>query len=239
MHTRSDFLVAGTLAAIAGPVTTRAAATTPPAAKASPSPSPEPSLPPLQFDLAAFDKTLDVAAPHRHLFAAKKIAGGDAFSAIRSTLNAYAEIGVAWKSVAPVAVLYHSAVFLGFDDAMWNDYFVPLRLKVRHDLPGIAKDFDTVYDPKKRGNPCLHKAGGKRDSSIESLIADADAHFFVCNNAAEGFARFIAEHLKKRPADVYADLAAHLAPNASLVPAGVWAVHAVQERKYTLLQASL
>lgn len=236
MHTRSEFLTAGAVAALTPGL---ASAATPPATKSSPSPSPEPPLPPLQFDLAAFDKTLGVSAPHRHLFAAKKAAGGDVLSAMRNTLNAYADIGAASSDVMPVAVLYHGAVFIGFDDAMWNEYFIPLHAKGFHDLPEIAKDFETIYDAKKIGNPCLHKTGGKHDSSIEALVADAGSRFYVCNNAASAFARYIGGHLKRRPGDVYANLAAHLVPNAMLVPAGVWAVHAVQERKYTLLQASL
>jgi hypothetical protein len=39
--------------------------------------------------------------------------------------------------------------------------------------------------------------------------------------------------------DVYSDFAHHLVNNAMLVPAGVWAVHAIQEQRFTLLQTSL
>jgi hypothetical protein len=236
VQTRSEFLANGTLAALA-PVAGAAGAS--PRPSASPSPSPEPSLPPMRFDVAAFDAMLNVAAPHRHLFASTKLEGAIVLGAMRNTLNAYRDIGIAWSDVRPVAVLYHGmSVTLGFDDAVWNEYFIPMQTKDKH-ADEFSKDFNTLYDPKKRGNPCLHKQGGHEDLSIESLVADAGARFFVCNNATQGFARIAARHFKKPVDAVYEYLKAHLVPNASLVPAGVWAVHAIQEQRYTLLQASL
>lgn len=61
----------------------------------------------------------------------------------------------------------------------------------------------------------------------------------MCNHATEGVASGVARKLGKNPADVYKTMSTHLVPNAMLVPAGVWAVHAVQERHYTFLPASL
>ncbi len=231
MQTRFDFLAAGTFAALT-PALASAAAT-----PASPKPSPEPSMPPLHFDLAGFNSILAVPAPHRHLFASTKLDGGAVLAAMRNTLNAYVDVGISLHDVFPVATMYHGAsVLLAFDDAMWNEYFIPLRAKGPSQRE-FFKDFDTVYDAKTHGNPCLHKKGGHEDTSVESLVADAGARFFICNNATVGFARFIAGRLKKQAVAVYNDLASHLVPNGALVPAGVWAVHAIQERKYTLLQA--
>lgn len=240
MQRRSDFLALGALAAVAAPAAARAAVATPrPSASPQPSATPQP-IPPLQFDRTAFDAALDVPAPHRHLFAAVTLDGGEVFGAMRNTLNAYSDIGTPLRDVHPVAVLYHGlAVLLGFDDSMWNQYFIPLRAALAEIDGAVAKDFASVYDGKKRGNPSLHKTGGRDDASIETLAAEANARFFLCNNATQGFSRFIATHLKKSSVAVYTDLAAHLVPNASLVPAGVWAVHAVQEHKYTLLQATI
>jgi intracellular sulfur oxidation DsrE/DsrF family protein len=229
MQNRSDFLGLGSLAMLA---------TVGAVASPGPSPSAEP-IPPLRFDLAEFDALLKTDARHRHLFASTKIDGGEVLVAIRNTLNAYGDVGIAAHDVRPVAVLYHGvSVLLGFDDAMWNEYFLPLH-GAAPKLGEFAKDFNTIYDAKKRGNPCFHKTGGRDDSSIESLVADAGARFFVCNNATRAFAQFVATRLKKKPPEVYAALAGHLVSNATLVPAGVWAVHAVQERNYTLLQATL
>ena len=244
MQSRSEFLAGGALAFLA-PAAGASPVASPPAARSaspSPSPSPEPSLPPLHFDLAAFDAMLNVAVPHRHLFASTKLEDAVVLAGMRNTLNAYHDIGVSLAEVRPVAVLYHGlSVTLGFDDTIWNEYFIPIFApKGKHVTSDDAtKDFDTVYDAKKRGNPCLHKQGGHEDISIESLVADAGARFFVCNNATEGFARYVARHLNKSAVSVYENLVAHLGPNTILVPAGVWAVHAIQERRYTVEQCSL
>ncbi len=197
-------------------------------------------MPPLNFDMAAFDAALNTGAQHRHMFASVLIEGGLVLGQMRGVLDAYEEIGISAKAVHPVAVLYHGgSVLLAFDDAMWNDYFIPMQPKATKDLNEYAKDFDTIYTAgKTKGNPCLHKTGEKDDSSIESLVADG-ANFFVCNNATKGFASYIARTLKLNRLDVYRKLAAHLVPNAMLVPAGIWAVPAVQERRYTYQQSTL
>jgi hypothetical protein len=41
------------------------------------------------------------------------------------------------------------------------------------------------------------------------------------------------------PAAAYAKLASNLVPHAMLVPAGVWAVHALQEARFTYEQVTL
>jgi hypothetical protein len=197
---------------------------------------------PLNFEIAAFDLALATTALHKHLFTSVKIDGGEVFGAMRGTLDAYAGMGVSLKDVKPVAVLYHGfAIALGFDDLVWNELFLPLLALNAADARSIdlKKDFDTVVDPKKKGNPCLHKTGGDFDTSIESLVADAGARIFMCNHATEGAASVLAHKLGKNAADVYKTMSTHLVPNAMLVPAGVWAVHAVQERHYTFLPTSL
>jgi hypothetical protein len=107
-------------------------------------------------------------------------------------------MGVSLKDVKPVAVLYHGyAIALGFDDLVWNQFFLPLLAMNATDERSIdaKKEFDTVVDPKKKGNPCLHKQGGDFDTSIESLIADAGARIFMCNHATEGVASGVARKL--------------------------------------------
>jgi len=102
-----------------------------------------------------------------------------------------------------------------------------------------ARQIASVRKNDGRGNPCLREQGGANDTSIRALVADAGARFFVCNNAAHGVANAIGSSLGKSPDAVYNDFAQHLVPNAMLVPAGVWAVHAIQEQRFTLLQTSL
>ena len=235
MTTRSEFLGAGAAAAAQLAAASPAAKASP---AASPSPNPQPSFPPLHFDVPAFDAVLNVAAPHKHLFASAKINGGLILDGARNTIDAYRDIGVSIKDVQPAAVFYHFSSCLGYNDKIWNEYLIPLQPKITA-ANEFTKDFASVYNGKTHGNPCLHKTGGAYDSSIESLIADSDARFFVCNNATTYFAATVAKQLKLDPLEVYATLAANLVPNAMLVPAGVWGIHAVQERHYTYLQATL
>jgi hypothetical protein len=233
MTTRSEFL-AGAVLSAAAPMTAS------PAPASSATPEPEPSFPPLHFDVSAFDAALETTAAHRHLFAATKVEGGLVLGQIRGVADAYASFGVTAMDVRPAAVFYHGeSVTLGFDDAIWNEYFIPVQAKSTHNLSVWEKDFRTVYDPRVRGNPCLHKTGKNDDTSIEYLVANLQARFFVCNQAAKGFSQIIARHLKLDPVAVYTRLSTHLVPNAMLVPAGIWAVHAIQERRYTYLQATL
>jgi hypothetical protein len=127
---------------------------------------------------------------------------------------------------------------LAFDDAIWNEYVIPMQGKHPKDSPQ-AQQIASVRKFGGAGNPCLREQGGENDTSIRGLIGDAGARFFVCNNAARGTANTIATSLGKSPDAVYGDLTHHLVPNAMLVPAGVWAVHAIQEQRFTLLQTSL
>jgi hypothetical protein len=227
MTTRKDFLAAGAVVA-AMPATALADA---------PAPA-RPKSPKLDFDLEAFDTLLDGAQAHKHLFAAVQIEGGEVFSAMRNTLNAYRDIGVDWSDVLPVAVLYHGfSILLAFDDLIWNRYVIPLAGKLKHANAGAQ--IASVRKNGGSGNPCLREQGGDWDISIRSLVADAGARFFVCNNAAIGIAHMTATTLGKPFDDVYSDFAHHLVNNAMLVPAGVWAVHAIQEQRFTLLQTSL
>lgn len=59
---------------------------------------------------------------------------------------------------------------------------------------------------------------------------------FVCNLATHGFASHVASTLRLDERAVYDDMVSHLLPAAMLVPAGVWAIHAIAERGYTMLQ---
>jgi hypothetical protein len=227
MTTRKDFLVAGTLAAaIPGSALADAPAVV------------HPKAPKLDFDLEAFNVLLDGAQAHKNLFAAVQIEGGEVLSAMRNTLNAYRDIGVEWSEVLPVAVLYHGfSILLAFDDLIWNRYIIPFSGKLKHG--NGAAQIASVRKLDVGGNPCLREQGGDGDTSIRSLVADAGARFFVCNNAALGTASMVAKALGKPFDAVYNDFAHHLVPNGLLVPAGVWAIHAIQEQRFTLLQTSL
>jgi hypothetical protein len=223
MQTRGDFLtIAGALAA----VPPMSGATPQPTASLAEAPSMEEVLP-RGFDTANFDAALATPAKHKYLFACISEVTV-ALAAIRSTLNAHHVLDVPPSEVAPAVVFYHGvSVLYGFDDAMWSRYVIPTDSAPT----SIAKG-------KITGNPILKKKGGDWDTSVPALVADANARFFVCNLATHGWATRIAKSLHLSAKDVYDNLASHMIPNAMLVPAGVWAIHAIQERQYTLLQFS-
>ncbi|HEV7179981.1 MAG TPA: hypothetical protein VGN11_08920 [Candidatus Baltobacteraceae bacterium] len=236
MASRKDFLAATALGALAP----AAAAASTPAPDAKHNAKPAGGAPHFAFDLASFDAALATQASHKHLFTATKIDGGTVFEAMRNTLKAYRDIGIAWTDVLPVAVLYHGAsIALGFDDSIWKSYFLPVARKHRKSPDDAVKDVLSIVTATTTGNPAMQKQGGDWDSSIPSLVADAGARIFICNNATGGFASYLARETGKHEDAVYEDLAHHLVPGAMLVPAGVWAVHAVQERRFTLLEATL
>ncbi|HTU82838.1 MAG TPA: hypothetical protein VMF61_11950 [Candidatus Acidoferrales bacterium] len=229
MSSRRDFLNAGALAALAPTI----AATPAPLPSPSSKPSPEPSFPPLAFDLAGFDAATSKPAQHRHMFASRTLDGGLVLDAIQTTLNAYASIGTTVSSVATAAVLYHGlSIMLAFDDAIWRDLLVPVAAK----LPGAAKTDFAKYTNAK-GNP-FRKPGSPDDPSMAGLAAGGTL-FFVCNYAARGFAEFMAHANGLAPAAVYDRMSKNMLPGASLVPAGVWAVHALQDRHYTYEQVTM
>jgi hypothetical protein len=54
-----------------------------------------------------------------------------------------------------------------------------------------------------------------------------------------GLAGSLAHDKGVSPAETYARLVEGLIPSATIVPAGVWAVLAIQERRYTYIQTTL
>jgi hypothetical protein len=227
MPSRRTFLAAGALAAAIP------AAAALPAGAAPASPAPEPTIAPLAFDLAHFDAIANRAARHRNMFATTKLERGSALEAVKNTLDAYALLKEPLDAIATAVVLYHGAsIVMAFDDAVWKELLVPAIPKA----PSFVKPDLTAYE-RATANPFL-VAKNNGDTSVPALVRSGTS-FFVCNNAAKGFAGFVAHALGGRPVDVYAQMVSGLVPGALLVPAGVWAVHALQERKYTYLQATL
>ncbi|HVA33492.1 MAG TPA: hypothetical protein VNG31_05050, partial [Candidatus Baltobacteraceae bacterium] len=122
MATRQSFiaanLLAGSLAALAAAAPARANSP-------SPSPAPKETIPPLEFDLAAFDAAAARPASHRHMFATTKVAGGVVLHAVQNTLDAYALLKEPLGAVTTAVVLYHGAsITMAFDDAIWKELIV-------------------------------------------------------------------------------------------------------------------
>ncbi len=236
MSTRKGFIAVSTSLAALAPLFERPLGAA--AAAAAPHlPSPGGQSPP-QFDLSTFETTLGAPATHRHLFASKLIDDGDVFDAVANTMDAYQLLGTSFSTIFPVAVLYHVGIALAFDDATWNDVLIPAAARlpawIRSALPATLKPGS--------GNPALHPAVGARPDdlfSIDALMAQTRLQLYVCNNALYGFSTTLSGLLHESQGTTYARLTQGLVPRATVVPAGVWAVHAIQERGFTLLQTSL
>lgn len=222
MNTRKDFLITASLAALA-PAAAQAAS---PAPSASPKRAKEPELR-FDFDQVRFNQILAKPATHRQCFGATKIDGGNVIDAMANTRNAYVDyLSEPGDAVHTVAVLYHgTAIALAFNDTVWNEFFFPV-------LKGAPKKLRDEFEDAKpgKGNPYRQDVAG--------AVAQG-ASFFVCHNAIAGFSHLIAGALKRSAQVVHAALMAGMLPGALAVPAGVMAINACQEAKFTYIQSSL
>ena len=128
------------------------------------------------------------------------------------------------------AVFYHgSSPLLALDDAMFAKY--PLASAIitfaGTAKPGIEKD--------ARANPGL--------TPLAELVTQHGASFLVCNNALSGIASWVAQQItpagskttRDQVVAIHDEMAQHFLPGATLVPAGVAALNAAQEARFTLL----
>jgi intracellular sulfur oxidation DsrE/DsrF family protein len=128
------------------------------------------------------------------------------------------------------AVFYHgSSPLLALDDAMFAKY--PLASAIIM-FAGTAK---AGIEKDARVNPEALLYG--------ELVAKHGASFFVCNNALSGIASWIAQQIapagsqttRDRVIAIHDELVQHFLPGATLVPAGVAALNAAQEARFTFL----
>jgi intracellular sulfur oxidation DsrE/DsrF family protein len=219
---RRTFVTAAAVVAATGAPSPVPAATAP-AVVASP-----PALPgdfydavPYKFDPKALAAVLEQPFPHRQVVAATSFSEGTAALAfMENTIKAYVDpiyFNAGPKSVHAAAVFYHGpSVYLALDDAMWAKY--PL-VEPAHTNEHAAK--------------------------MKDLVATYGASFFVCNNALSGLAGAIVQKLappgttptRAQVIALHDEFCAHFLPGVMLVPAGVAAINAAQEARFTYLRA--
>lgn len=218
MSTRKDFIAVSSLFALAPAIAD--AASPPPKTSSSPS---------FHFDKARFDAILAKPARHKQCFGATKIDGGNVISGMTNSMNAYEQfLGEGPGAMHAVAVLYHgAAIAIAMSDSVWNGILVPTLKKAPED---VRKEFADVTLGK--GNPYLGKTW------LQGAVARG-ASFFVCHNAILGFAGLAAGALKEPVEKTHAAIMAGIVPGALVVPAGVMAINACQEAKFTYIQSSL
>jgi len=195
-------------------------------AEAQPLPDPERTGAP--FDLNALMTRLSEPAKHRQVFASPRVADGAVLGYMRNSLDAYETgFGEPPGSLRVAAVFYGRGVALAIDDEAWNAYKLAEALK---------KFGESVSHPDRRGNPYWHAPQG--ENSLE-VLASRGAISMACNNALKGLATALSEAAGTHSEDVHAYLRRHLIPGAILVPAGVAALNAAQEARFTYVQATL
>jgi intracellular sulfur oxidation DsrE/DsrF family protein len=241
LSSRRSFLAAtGSLVATASALT---------AADAAPGPVP-PAV--SHFDRSIFEARLSQPYRHKQIFSSWNLAGGQAFHWMRNSLNAYQFTMGEGPGTLQVAVVFYSGggVASVFDDYAWRTYRLADMVKtVFHDhverTPGQFPHAATA-------NPYAHARSNLdlsatsttpgsiyADESMEAL-AKQGATFFACNNTIVQYATLLAAGPSAAGRDaeqIRNDLLAHMLPGTMLVPAGVAALVAAQEAKFTYAPA--
>ncbi|MGZ3496243.1 MAG: hypothetical protein ACXWNK_02465 [Vulcanimicrobiaceae bacterium] len=224
MTTRKEFLVAGTLAA-ATPLSAAAQSATPKAAATGP----------YVFDQDRFNVMLAKDAKHRQCFGCTKIAEGIVLTGMNNSIRAYEEdLREGPGAMHAAAVFYHGkSIVMAMSDTIWDEIVWPSKKITIEDVGA------EVWHGKHKGNPFYRSASSDpNDVSIRSL-AKHGASFFVCNNALQGMSSLFAQTMKLEYTSAYERLLAGIVPEAFVVPAGVMAINACQEAKFTYIQATL
>lgn len=178
--------------------------------------------PVLAFDRVAFEKILNRPFAHRQVFASTALGNGIVLHYMENSLAAYEHgFNEGPGTVHAAAVLYGTSLSLACDDTIWSKYHLAAL------LAGMKTNPETIKDAESK-NPFAARV---------AALQTAGASFFVCNNALRGLTGSISE--KSGTGDVYADVVAHLLPGVMVVPAGVAALNAAQEARFTYIQASL
>ena len=226
MSTRQDFLttvVAAVVAPTARPVPTPIHVENKKPKVMCPGKSDEPAKFTFDFDQTRFSEILAKSAQHRQCFGIMKLNDGTPLESMDNSIQAYEDfLKEGPGAMHAVAVLYHGAsIGFAMNDTVWNEYLIP-------GLPQaptvIRQDVGTVK--RGRGNPFKDEVG---------RLAAKGASFFVCHNAIAGFSQIVAATLKADPQKVHAGIMAGILPGAQVVPAGVMAINACQEAKFTYI----
>jgi intracellular sulfur oxidation DsrE/DsrF family protein len=211
MTTRKDF-IAGVAAAAASPLPA-------PAAR-------RPSMK-LDFDRAAFEALLAKPARHRQCFGIREIDDGSALAAMNNSIQAYDSfLGEGSGSMHAVGVLYHGpAILFALSDAFWNGVVIPVARK-----SGNPLSRQIGHLKPHSGNPYLHGSAGE---AAVAALTSAGSHFFVCHNAVVGFSQLLAGEMHTTQIAMHERIMSSLVPHSMAVPAGVMAINACQEARFT------
>lgn len=140
------------------------------------------------------------------------------------------DYGLENSDLAVVIVLRHRSTALGYTDAMWAKYGMPLATRskmVDHATNSAPKV--NIYNAAADGEP-----EANRKVTLESL-AKLGAQFAVCSTSTHAYAAVVAKATGANADAIFVELSNNLVRNARLVPAGIVAVNRAQERGYSLV----
>lgn len=159
-----------------------------------------------------------VSAKHRQAFGSITARRGTVLHHAANSIAAYANgsMDPTDKNLAVAVVLFGPAVALALDDAFWKSYIDEAVFTGYGDAVGTIS------------------AANPYSAEVRSLIAGGAA-ICVCNNALTGFATSLG---KKTGTNLYPIARAAIINGGILVPAGVAAVNALQEARFTYLQSA-
>jgi intracellular sulfur oxidation DsrE/DsrF family protein len=191
---------------------------------------------PFRFNVSAFGAILARPYDHRQVAVATSFENGTSQLAhLRKSLNAYADplgFDAGPKSLHGICIYYGGLGYaLALDDAMWGKY--PIASLADTEMHG---DTSPYGDRAKTLKTNLN--AGDYGALVERGVS-----FFVCNNAFSGFAYNVARAAtpagtavtREAVVALHDELVAHFLPGTTLVPAGVAALNAAQEARFTLL----
>lgn len=221
MGTRSDFLAASALTALA-------AGAAPALAAAA-----EGTL----LDEAAFAGSIKTSAKHRQAIGAVRVNDAACLQFAVNSLNGFT---TGWKEPAAnvqlAVVLAGSAVMIGLDDAAWKSYHLGELLK------RFTSEFTSADG--SQGNPWAHASTTLPPGADRSMpaLAARGVHLILCNTALGEVANRIVAAGFGEGADVFAmqaRLRTHALPGTKIVPAGISALVVLQENGYAYYSAAL
>ncbi len=186
---------------------------------------------PLAFDVKRFGHTLNTPAKHKMCFGSTYSGGGEVLALMSNLLDVYEKrLGEGRGSTHAIAVLYAGASFIMcLDDTFWTEVLVPYVHKGGAERARLWGDVSH--------NPYLRDSS--RGKKTVDELASRGSTFFLCYNAIVGNISDFAAALGESQLTIYRKLLAAVVPSAMIVPAGVMAINAAQEAKYSYLQATI
>jgi intracellular sulfur oxidation DsrE/DsrF family protein len=175
------------------------------------------------------DDWMELPGRHRMVFDSITPAGlGQAMQFARNVIEENQRgYGLDSSQQAIIVIVRHSGTMFGYNDALWAKYG-----------EAFSKRADFL-DPRTKSAPNRNLFNADdygRDLANGGVtlsgLAEQGVHFAVCGRSTRGMIQGLVKQTGLTAEALFEDFAAHLIPNAHIVPAGIVAVNRTQERGY-------